>query len=72
MRWARRLAGVAVHVLPVEHQARYCEEFACELYDLAQAGTSRRRQLIYALRLVDRAWILRAELRVPARRRVRP
>jgi WhiB family transcriptional regulator, redox-sensing transcriptional regulator len=70
VRWAGRLAGMAAQVLPAEHRARYQEEFAGELYELAEAGAPRRRQLAHALRLVDRAWILRAELRVPVR--VRP
>jgi hypothetical protein len=68
-RSARRLAGFAVQVLPAGHQTRYGEEFGAELYDLAAAGSSRWRQLAYALRLLDRAWVLRAELR-EARRQV--
>jgi hypothetical protein len=68
-RAAGQVAGIAVRVLPAGHQARYREEFAAELYDVAEAGASRWRQLAYALRLLDRAWMLRAELRAPAHRR---
>ncbi|MFI7074968.1 hypothetical protein [Micromonospora sediminicola] len=60
---AERLVGAAVRVLPAEHRSRYRDEYLSELYDIAAAGASRWSLLAYALRLVDRAWVLRAELR---------
>jgi hypothetical protein len=66
---AVRLIRGAVRVLPAEHRDRYRDEFDSELYELAAAGAARAAQLAYALRLLDRAWILRAELRECAARR---
>jgi hypothetical protein len=63
---AVRLARVSVRVLPTEHQARYDEEWRAELHDLAAEGASWFGQLLYALRLLDRAWVLRAELKAAA------
>lgn len=59
---AERLVSAAVRVLPAEHRSRYRDEYRSELYDIAAAGASRWSLLAYALRLVDRAWVLRAEL----------
>ena len=69
--FAGRLARGAVRVLPIMSRARYRDEFESELYELAAAKASRWTQALYGLRLLDRAWVLRAELRLAARRRVR-
>ncbi len=66
----RVLAGV-VQMLPAGDRARYGEEFAAELDELAAAGLSRRVQLGYALRQAGRVWSLRAALRAPASTRGR-
>jgi hypothetical protein len=60
---AVRLVRGAVRVLPPEHRCRYREEFDSELHELTTAGASRHAQWAYAVRLLDRAWVLRAELR---------
>ena len=70
-RTAGRLTAVAVRVLPVQHRARYREEYLAELYDLAAMGVPRWGQLVYSLRLLDRAWMVRAELRTPWASRVK-
>ncbi|GGN35331.1 hypothetical protein FHR83_006159 [Actinoplanes campanulatus] len=62
-RMAARLTRGAARVLPAGARSRYADEFASELYELAAAGASRAAQVIYGLRLFDRAWVLRAELR---------
>jgi hypothetical protein len=59
------------------YQGRYreeyrSEEYRSELYELAAAGMSRWRQALYAARLLDRSWQLRAELRAPAVQGARP
>ena len=66
VRIAGGLAAAAARVLPPGHRGRYREEYRSELYELAAADTPRWRQIVYALRLLDRAWVLRAELRAPA------
>lgn len=66
---ATKLIRSAVRVLPAEHRDRYRDEFDSELYELTAAGASRAAQLAYAVRLLDRAWVLRAELRESAARR---
>jgi hypothetical protein len=58
-------------VLPAADRKRYSDEYRSELYELAAARVSRSRQLLHAVRLIDRAWVLRAELRAPAPRRAR-
>jgi hypothetical protein len=68
---AARIVHSAVRVLPAGSQARYDAEFGSELYELAAARASWWAQLGYGLRLIDRAWVLRAELREAAVRRVR-
>jgi hypothetical protein len=68
---AQRLADAAARVLPASHRARYREEYHSELHDLATVGGSRWRQLVHALRLMGRAWELRAELTAPTAKRVR-
>lgn len=70
-RLAGRVADLATRVLPPQHRARYGEEYRSELYELAAAGITRRGQLTYAIRLLDRAWVLRAELREAVGRRAR-
>jgi hypothetical protein len=67
-----RLAGVAARLLPAAARARYREEYQGELAELAVAGAGRRNQFGYALRLLTRAPLLRAELRSASRRRVVP
>ncbi|MCU7726253.1 hypothetical protein ODJ79_21200 [Actinoplanes sp. KI2] len=65
------LAHKAVRVLPAASRDRYHDEFGSELYELAAAGASRWVQLRYVTRLLDQAWVLRAELREAATRQVR-
>ncbi|MEV6304103.1 hypothetical protein AB0M02_32190 [Actinoplanes sp. NPDC051861] len=65
---AAQLARGAVRVLPAAARGRYRAEFDSELYELALAGVSRWAQFLYGLRLLDRAWVLRAELREAALR----
>jgi hypothetical protein len=60
---ATRIAQAAAWVLAAKDRERYRDEYASELHELATTGTSRWDQLLYALRLFDRAWVLRAELR---------
>jgi hypothetical protein len=67
---AVRLARSAVRILPVGCRDRYDGEFASELHEIAAEGASRWAQLSYGLRLLDRAWQLRAELREAAVRQV--
>jgi hypothetical protein len=69
---AVRLTLVSVRVLPVTDQARYAEEWQADLYELAFTGASWWAQLVYALRILNDAWVLRAELKAPAPERVRP
>jgi hypothetical protein len=68
---AGKLANAAVRVLPAGHRSRYHAEYQSELHELAATGTARWRQVVYALRLLDRAWVLRAELRTPSVERAR-
>lgn len=65
-----RLAGVAARLLPEGARARYAEEYRGELVELAAAGAGRRNQFGYALRLLTRAPLLRAELRTASRHRM--
>jgi hypothetical protein len=67
---ALHMAQRIARILPPIAQPRYDEEFRSELHELAAAGASRWVQLQYVLRLFDRAWVLRAELREAARKRV--
>ena len=60
---AVRLVNLFILVLPFGQRARYREEFQSELYELAEAGTSRVEQLAFAARLVGQVWALRGELR---------
>ncbi|GAB1641760.1 hypothetical protein [Krasilnikovia sp. MM14-A1259] len=69
---ARRLLNGAVKALPACHRSRYSEEFRSELHDLATARATHFEQVWYALRQINLAFELRAELRRPARRGARP
>lgn len=68
---AVKLARGTVKALPAANRSRYHDEFTSELYELAAAGASRWKQLAYSLRLLNQAWVLRAELRATAKQ-VRP
>jgi hypothetical protein len=50
-------AGIAARILPPEHRARYREEWAAELADIARPD-----QPAYAFRLVTRSWAQRRAL----------
>jgi hypothetical protein len=71
-RVAGRVADLAARVLPAAHRARYCDEYRSELHDLAADRASWWQQVMYAVRLLDRSWELRYELRRPAAGRARP
>jgi hypothetical protein len=68
---AVRLTHLSARVLPAADRARYQEEWHAELYEMALAGASRWAQLIHALRILNEAWVLRAELKAPAPQRTR-
>lgn len=72
VRSALKMLTTAIRILPAGDRWRYDEELRGELYVLAAAGATRLVQLRYAVRQVDRAFELRAELRRPARRGARP
>jgi hypothetical protein len=59
-------------LLPEADRARYAEEFRCEVWELAAAGTGRWGQLARAARVLTRARETRAALRAPARRGALP
>lgn len=63
------MACIAARMLPAAEQARYAEEFCAELLDMAEAGTSRWKQALYAARQVGRVPHLRAGLKAPRRNR---
>lgn len=69
---ARRLVTIAASLLPDKDRARFCEEYRSELWDLASAGATRRRQLGYAFRQLLRTVPLRAAVLSPRRRRTGP
>ena len=69
---AGHLLSAAPRLLPVSDRARYAEEFYSELSEIARAGAPRRVQLAYAVRVVVSARRVRAELRVPQRRKAAP
>jgi hypothetical protein len=69
---ANRLAGLAMRLLPATARCRYAQEFQSELWELAQAGEPRRRQIGYAWRQLRSALFLRAELAAPSRRKASP
>jgi len=66
------LAGIASFLLPAADRARYSEEYRSELWDLAQAGAGRIRQLQYALRQLRNALPTSSALRAPRRRSSAP
>jgi hypothetical protein len=66
------LVGAAAFLLPVTDRARYAEEYRSELWDLAQSGAGRLRQLLYALRQLRRAIPMGLALRSPRRRSAAP
>jgi hypothetical protein len=66
--FATALAHGAAFVLPPASRGRYRAEFDSELYELAVAGAPQWTQRTYGLRLIDRAWMLRAELHQAAAR----
>jgi hypothetical protein len=69
---SRRLAVCALRFLPVELRLDYEERFQSELFELAQSGTGRWRQVVHSLRVLVRAPSLRWALRrsaSPVRRR---
>jgi hypothetical protein len=59
---AQRIADFTARLLPAGYRADKAEEFACELYDLAEAGVPRRHQLGHALRVLAQVVPLRREL----------
>lgn len=65
---AAGLLTVAARLLPVADRARYAEEYLSELWDLAQCGVGRLRQLQYALRQLRSALLVSFALRSPRRR----
>ncbi|MFE6483091.1 hypothetical protein ACFVGN_09180 [Streptomyces sp. NPDC057757] len=64
---AHKLLSLAVAPIPSEKRARYAEEFAAELLDLADEGLSRRRQWSYAAALILNGLALSLILRRRAR-----
>ncbi|GAB1641759.1 hypothetical protein [Krasilnikovia sp. MM14-A1259] len=68
---ALRALRAAIRIVPSCYRSRFDEEFRSELFDLATAGATRIAQVRYALRQVNRAFELRAELRRPNRQGAR-
>jgi hypothetical protein len=64
---AHKLLSLAVAPIPSGERARYAEEFAAELLDLADEGLSRRRQWSYAAALILNGIALSLILRRRAR-----
>jgi hypothetical protein len=69
---ASGLVAATARLLPVADRERYAEEFRSELWDLAQAGAGRLRQLGYAFRQLLRAIPMSLTLRSPRRRSAVP
>ena len=69
---ATRLLTAAARLLPVGERARYAEEYRSELWELAQAGAGRIRQLCYALRQLRSAPSMGFAVRSPRRRSAAP
>lgn len=69
---ARRLVVAATRLLPAADRARYAEEYATELWEIAYAGAGRRQQIRYALRQFTCAPHLRSALRSPRQKRATP
>jgi hypothetical protein len=66
---ARRLAHAAARLLPAAERSRYAEEYAGELWGIAEAGGRRRSQVSHALSMIRGALMLRFELGRPQRRK---
>lgn len=62
------LVRVALRVVPEGERVRYGEEWRGELWDLAAGSGRRVRQTVHAVRLVVRAWPVRAGIREGRRR----
>jgi hypothetical protein len=69
---AADLLVVATRLLPIADRVRYFEEYFSELWELAQAGHGRARQLRYALRQLLNAIPMGLALRSPRRRGAAP
>jgi hypothetical protein len=69
---AAGLLAAAVRLLPASDRTRYTEEYRAELWDLAQAGAGRIRQLLYALCQIRSAHQMGVALRAPRRRSAVP
>ncbi|GAA3144740.1 hypothetical protein GCM10010466_39800 [Planomonospora alba] len=67
-RFAKRLIDLELQLVPLEHRARYQEEFHSEQWDLADAGATKSMQVLYAVQQFRRVWQLRRELQDPGRR----
>jgi hypothetical protein len=65
---SRILAGTA-RLLPRTDRARYSEEYAAELWEIAQTGAGRSGQFKYAARQTLHVMHLRGAVRAPRRRR---
>lgn len=71
-RSAVRLLTAAACLLPAAGRARYAEEYRSELWELAQSGAGRLRQLRYALRQLFNVRRMGFALRSPRRRGAAP
>ena len=69
---AASLLAAAVRLLPAADRARYADEYRSELWELAQSGNGRLRQLQYALRQLCSAPAMGVALRWPRRRSAAP
>lgn len=69
---AARLLAAVTRLLPATDRSRYAEEFQSELWDLAQDGAGRIRQLGYALHLLRNIVPMGFALRSPRRRGAAP
>jgi hypothetical protein len=65
---AGRLLAAVTRLLPATDCDRYGEEFRSELWEIASAGATRRRQIGYAVRQTVRIAQLRGSLLTPRRR----
>jgi hypothetical protein len=64
-RQAKQLAKGAARLLPAADRTRYAEEWAAELWGIAEADGKRRPQVAHAMHLVRGALVLRFELARP-------
>jgi DNA-binding CsgD family transcriptional regulator len=72
VRSADGLLAAGAGLLPASDRARYAEEYRSELWDLAQAGAGRIKQLRYALCQLRNAFSMSVTLRSPRRRSSTP